>query len=261
MYAPLMRKSVVLIAFAATWAQPLDFDGTVVVDPNGDGTSLAYLPPPAVTNHASSIEQLPDGTLLLAWFTGLKEEAAGCAIAVARLPAGSSQWSNPTVVSQRPGYSNQNPVLFYDAATNFTHLYHSQLKANAGEGLDNLWHLVSMDGGLSWSTPELFFAVKNGGVFDRNRIIVRADGSLLFPLYYTTAGPPNAPFVLISDLKNHSLVRQLLLCRESGSSDVKIPRCGRYCAVGCSRERHRRCKPCATFCGPHRTHDVKDVPA
>ena len=210
MNAPLMRKSVALLAFAATLAQPLIFDGTVVADPNGDGTSLAYLPPPAVTNHASSIEQLPDGTLLLAWFTGLQEEAAGCAIAVARLPVGSLQWSNPQVVSQRPGYSNQNPVLFFDATTNMTHLYHSQLKANAGEGLDNLWHLVSSDGGLSWSVPALFFVIKNGGVFDRNRIIARADGSLLFPLYYTTAGPPNSPFVLISDAKNHSMVRNLV---------------------------------------------------
>lgn len=202
-----MRCSIVIAAVATALAQPLVFNGTVLPDPNGDGTWMAYLPPPAVTNHASSIEQLPDGTLLLAWFTGLKEEAAGCAIAVSRLPPGSSQWSVPKVVSQRTGYSNQNPVLFYDHATNLTHLYHSQLKANAGEGLDNLWHLLSNDGGVSWSNPALFFAIKDGGVFDRNRIVARADGSLLFPLYYTTAGPPNSPFVLLSDAKNHSKVQ------------------------------------------------------
>ena len=148
-----MRNSILLAAVAAAIAQPLSFNGAVVPDPNGDGTWLAYLPPPAITNHASSIEQLPDGTLLLAWFTGLKEEAAGCAIAVSRLSPGSAQWSDPKVVSQRPGYSNQNPVLFFDATTNLTHLYHSQLKANTGEGLDNLWHLYSVDGGVSWTIP------------------------------------------------------------------------------------------------------------
>lgn len=201
---PTLMQWLALLMLAVAAAQPLQYNGSVIPDPNGDGTVLAYLPPPAVTNHAASIEQLPGGTLLLAWFTGLKEEAAGCAIAVSRLVSGTLQWTLPIVVSERAGYSNQNPVLFFDAATNTTHLYHSQLKANAGEGLDNLWHLTSVDGGLSWSNPEPFFAIKNGGVFDRNRIIVRSDGSLLFPLYYTTSGPPNSPFVLISSASNHS---------------------------------------------------------
>ena len=162
--------------------------------------------PPNLANHAATIEQLPDGTILLAWFSGIKEEADKCAIAFSRLPAGSAQWTPPVIVSERDGFSNQNPVLFYDATTRTTWLYHSQLQAGAGEGLDNLWVLQSGDGGLSWSKPAVFLDMSGDkkGIFDRNRIIPRADGSLLFPLYWTTKGPPNAPFMLISDRANHS---------------------------------------------------------
>lgn len=162
--------------------------------------------PPNIANHAATIEQLPDGTILLAWFSGVKEEADKCAIAVSRLPAGSTQFTPPVIVSERDGYSNQNPVLFYDVTTNVTWLFHSQLAAGAGEGLDNIWALQSGNGGRTWSPPAPFldFSRDKKGVFDRNRIIPRADGSLLFPLYWTTKGPPNAPFVLISGRANHS---------------------------------------------------------
>lgn len=162
--------------------------------------------PPNLANHAATIEQLPDGTILLAWFSGIKEEADKCAIAFSRLPAGSAQFTPPVIVSERDGFSNQNPVLFYDASTRTTWLFHSQLAAGAGEGLDVLWFLLSVDGGSTWSKPAVFLdmAGDKKGVFDRNRIVPRADGSLLFPLYWTTKGPPNAPFMLISEKTNHS---------------------------------------------------------
>lgn len=192
------------VCFTSSIAAPLSYDG--LVRPQKDGSLVAYMDPPNIANHASSIEQLPDGTLLLAWFSGIKEEANKCAIAVSRLPAGSSQWSKPMIVSERDGFSNQNPVLYYDASTKTTFLYHSQLAAGAGEGLDNLWILQSTDSGVSWSKPSVFLdKSKDGkGIFDRNRIISRADGSLLFPLYWTTDGTPNTPFMLISSASNHS---------------------------------------------------------
>jgi predicted neuraminidase len=185
-------------------ASPLPYDG--LVRPQKDGSFVAYMAPPNIANHASTIEQLPNGDLLLAWFSGIKEEADKCAIAVSRLPAGSSQFTAPVIVSERDGFSNQNPVLFHDTVTATTWLFHSQLAAGAGEGLDTLWALRSADGGLTWSAPAPFLdeTAKNKGVFDRNRIVPRVDGSLLFPLYWTTKGPPNAPFMLVSDKANHS---------------------------------------------------------
>ena len=193
-----------LLALGAALGAPLPFDG--LVRAQADGSRAAFMAPPFAANHASSIEQLPDGALLLAWFSGAAEEAPGCAIVVARLAAGSAQWSAPRVVSQRAGYSNQNPVLFYDAQSRTVQLFHTQLAANAGEGLDTLWRLESADLGESWSAPAPFLdlTASKQGVFDRNRIIPRADGGLLFPCYFTTKGVPNSPFLLAAPAPNHS---------------------------------------------------------
>lgn len=51
------------------------------------------------------------------------------AVVVSRLPNGTDQWTSPIVVSQRKGYSNQNPVLFYDNQTNILYLFHTQQDA------------------------------------------------------------------------------------------------------------------------------------
>ena len=208
---PTLTGTAVLLALAAFAAgaagaagAPLPFDGLVRAQP--DGSRVAYMAPPAAANHAASIEQLPGGALILAWFSGAAEEAPGCAIAVSRLAAGAVQWEAPRVVAERDGYSNQNPVLFYDAQAGAVRLFFSQLAANAGEGLDVLWQLTSADLGATWGVPRPFLdlTASKQGVFDRNRIIARADGGLLFPCYFTTKGPPNSPFLLTAPAANHT---------------------------------------------------------
>ena len=82
--------------------------------------------PPYETNHASFIELLPNGDLLLSWFSGKKEGYSGVAIVLSRLKNGSDQWTNAAVVAKRDGYSNQNPVLFYDSQGKMVHLYYAQ---------------------------------------------------------------------------------------------------------------------------------------
>jgi predicted neuraminidase len=191
-----------LFAAAVGMAAPIPFNGTVV--PAGDGSFEAYLSPPFPQNHASTIEQLPNGDIVVAWFSGLHEEAPNCSIAFSRLPAGTSQFTLPVVVSLLVNFSNQNPVLFYDTTTDILHLYHAQLAADSGEGASTLVHLQSPDGGKTWTDPEPFLSIPKAGVFDRNRILVRKDGSLLFPLYFTTDGTPNTPFLIFSSPSNHS---------------------------------------------------------
>ena len=44
------------------------FDGKV--RPEKDGSKAAFMIPPYKSNHASTIEVLPDGTLAAAWFSG-----------------------------------------------------------------------------------------------------------------------------------------------------------------------------------------------
>ena len=148
--------------------------------------------PPNVSNHASFLELLPSGELLMAWFSGLAEGANNCSIVLARLPPGGSQWSKAEVVSWRVDYSNQNPVLFLDGQTAALHLFHSQQPASSvererdgarSEEKAHIWTLVSADGrGLRWTEPALLF--EKDGSFDRNRIILSLNGSWIYPVYY-----------------------------------------------------------------------------
>ena len=107
------------------------YDG--VLRDEGDGLTSAYMVPYSNDNHAVTLEKLPDGTLVAAWFGGKDEEASGTAIVVSRLVNGSKQWTNTTIVAQRNGYANGNPLLFFDSGTGTLHLWHTQVKAEAGE--------------------------------------------------------------------------------------------------------------------------------
>lgn len=174
--------------------------------------------PPAVANHASFLELLPDGELLLAWFAGTAEGANNCSIVLASLPPKSTQWSEASLISRREGYSNQNPVLFLDptgqvrkggrkrgkkmevgsqlvctlplsvphSLLQVVYLFHSQQPASSNlssaEADANIWMLQSFDRGLNWTKPQDLFTKK--GSFDRNRIIYSLSGDWIFPIYY-----------------------------------------------------------------------------
>lgn len=157
--------------------------------------------PPDHSNHASFLEMIPqNGILVMAWFSGSREGADKCSIVAAHLLANSTQWSNATLISRRSGYSNQNPVLFYDVTTDMLNLFHTQQKAALGSGrhglgagaaasskedTSHIWHCQANDQiGVKWSEPKEIFT--KDGSFDRNRIIVSSvDGSLIYPIYYS----------------------------------------------------------------------------
>lgn len=170
-----------MLSFAR--AQPA-FDG--VVRPESDGSFSAYMIPPDKVSHASTIELLPDGQLAAAWFAGEKEEASGCAIVFSRLNG--TSWSKATTLSKRKGYSNQNPVLFYDNVHNKLHLFHSQAKAESGESTAAIWHLESDDIGHTWSEPKAWLT--SPGAFPRNRIVPTSDGGVVFPFYNASKANP-----------------------------------------------------------------------
>lgn len=175
-------------------ASPPILDG--VLRDQADGTTVAYMIPPYASNHASTIEVLPDGTLTAAWFSGAHEEAPGCAIVFARLLPGSSGWTSAATLAKQDKYSDQNPVLFYDNTTSVLHLFHSHADAESGESQAQIWHLESKDHGVSWTESEPYFTV--AGDFPRNRIIRRKDNTLLFPYYNQGTGHPNHAVIAVS---------------------------------------------------------------
>lgn len=115
----------------------------------------------------------------VAWFSGAYEEAPNCSIAYSRLSSDGAAFEAGAVVSLRPDYSNQNPVLWLndtqDGGDGTLHLWHTTAPANSGEGSSQLRHLTSEDAGASWTPPAPFTTLT--GVFDRNRIITSPPGT------------------------------------------------------------------------------------
>lgn len=65
--------------------------------------------------HSSSIVEIPDGTLLAAWFQGSGEcKADDVCIMGARKADALAQWSEPFVLADTPGHPDCNPVLWVD---------------------------------------------------------------------------------------------------------------------------------------------------
>jgi len=159
------------------------YDGQIRDEGDGLHTAYMIIPPGGNDNHAATIEHLPDGSLVSAWFSGDHEEASNLAIAVSRLPAGTTQWTNASLLAQKEGYASQNPLLFYDNTTDTLHLFHTRAPADSGEGEAEIYRMTSKDGGKTWTDTKKYF--DNKGVFTRNAIIRRKDNSLFWPFYST----------------------------------------------------------------------------
>ncbi|OHB68322.1 MAG: hypothetical protein A2Y77_07490 [Planctomycetes bacterium RBG_13_62_9] len=66
--------------------------------------------------HGSTIVELPTGDLLAAWFQGTGErQADDVRIMGSRLSVGATQWSEPFLMADTPGFPDINPILFLDA--------------------------------------------------------------------------------------------------------------------------------------------------
>ena len=187
-------------------SQPIPFDG--VLRTSSDGSVYAFLNPPRGGNHAASIEVLPNGNLALAWFTG-GEGTPNCSIAFSLLPAGSPAWTAGVVVSKHTNYSDQNPVLHYDATADLLNLYHTS-QDPGDESSSSIWHTSSADGGITFPPAVPLFSVP--GAFTRNRIIPAASGNgttFIFPIYNSTPGDvPDYPIMLMgSDSQGWTPIR------------------------------------------------------
>ncbi|TDC76023.1 sialidase family protein [Streptomyces hainanensis] len=186
-------------------APPEHPDGVLRPRPEDPDVLQAFLPAPAVQNHAASLTVLPDGALGCVWFGGTQEGVPDISIWFSRLAPGGAAWEAPVRLSDDPDRSEQNPLLFPTPAGELWLLHTAQRAGDQDTAEVRL--RVSVDGGRSWDAPRtLFPAGPEGGVFVRQPPVVLASGRWLLPIFRCVpvpgtrwTGEQDTSSVLISD--------------------------------------------------------------
>lgn len=143
------------------------------------------------SSHAPCLLELPDGTLLCAWFAGTFEGDADVHIIGSRLPKGATRWEQPHPISRDPQRSEQNPSLFLAPNSEVWAMYTAQLGRQ--EGKDNMQFTAvirrqrSTDGGRTWQKPEVVFPRE--GSFCRQPIQILSNGRWIFSNWLCTDSP------------------------------------------------------------------------
>lgn len=129
--------------------------------------------PPYPQAHASTIVELPDGTLAAAWFGGSGEGRGDVAIWFAR--RGATGWETPVAVARDTNGPTWNPVLFRPPGGALHLFYKTGPSPREWRGMK----ITSTDGGRHWSAPRAL----PGGVLGpiKNKPVVLRDGTWLSP--------------------------------------------------------------------------------
>ncbi|BFT70989.1 exo-alpha-sialidase [Paenibacillus sp. P36] len=131
---------------------------------------------PFLSCHASTLERLPSGDILVAWFGGTKEKAGDVAIWTSRRVNG--RWTPPVKVADEEDVPHWNPVLFR-RADGVLFLYY-KIGTSIAEWVTMV--MRSSDDGTTWSTPvPLVEGDKGGRGPVKNKPIVLHDGTLVAP--------------------------------------------------------------------------------
>lgn len=126
---------------------------------------------PFAACHASTLVELPDRSLIAAWFGGTHEKHPDVAIWLARRAHG--RWSAPVRVADEPGVPLWNPVLFLDSADTLWLFYKIAPEIPAWTGV----YCTSRDYGQSWSHPTPLAAGLLGPI--KNKPIVMSNGEII----------------------------------------------------------------------------------
>lgn len=126
--------------------------------------------------HASTLELLPGGDVIAAWFGGSREGAGDVAIWTSRRTGG--KWTAPVKVAEREDTPHWNPVLFR-RGDGVLFLYYK-----AGQRIAE-WETMAMrssDNGATWSSPVPLVPGDIGGRGPvKNKPIVLGDGTIAAP--------------------------------------------------------------------------------
>lgn len=168
-----------------------NFDVGKVLPNKSIPTSLiAYLPTIFRSSHCSFLELIPNGDLVCVYFSGYKEGVDGVSIVLSYLEKDSNKWTKPFIVKQTKGYSNQNPVIFYNSTNNHLYLwYASQVAGNTFRENEDTVKLFQMSCDLNknpeyqvWSEPNQVMG--NEILMAKGYpLFYKEENRLLFPVY------------------------------------------------------------------------------
>ncbi len=129
------------------------------------------------SNHGSNVAQMPDNTIMCAWYAGPAEGHPEVAVYGSRLEHG--EWTSPKVIADTPDRSEGNPVLFTDPSGNVW-LFFVTIHG-LGWNWARIKYRVSIDAGHTWGPVEVFRHKR--GWMTRNHPLTLSDGRILLPLY------------------------------------------------------------------------------
>ncbi len=132
--------------------------------------------------HASTLTELPDRSLLCAFYAGTYETSPDQAIFIAQANKrrnGCWEWTSPRKLVDTTQKADGNPVLF-TSPNGIVWLFFVTLQG-IGWSSSLLFAMNSLDGGETWSETKLLSAVR--GTMPRTKPLVLRDGAWLLPLY------------------------------------------------------------------------------
>jgi predicted neuraminidase len=137
--------------------------------------------------HPSSITELSNGDLYLAYYGGGGEYETETAVYGARLRKGARRWSKPVAIARNPLYSMGNPVV-WESPERVLWLF---FVVRPGEtwSTSRIAAKTSTDNGDTWS--DAFIIAWEPGMMVRSRPIVLSDGATILPIYHETGSDPD----------------------------------------------------------------------
>lgn len=178
-------------------SQALDLEarlamGRLTRSPLVEGT-WALLEPAGQQNHAPQLCWLDTDRLACVWMAGGQEGTSGMSVYMSVLRRGRGRWSKPRLVSQDASRSEQNPLLFVDAAGRLELIHTAQ---RARDPNDRSWQHSGSTFSMQWTAAlRRQTRALNGGrwsraedllpepAFCRHPPHLRSDGQWLLPIY------------------------------------------------------------------------------
>lgn len=138
--------------------------------------------PGGLYKHPTTMTQLDNGDLFLAFYGGSGEYSTDTAVYGARCKFSSNHWSAPEVIADTPFVSEGNPVV-WQAPNGLVWLFYV-VRYGETWSTSRIQAKISFDGASSWSDP-MMLAFEQG-MMVRGHPIVLDDGDYLLPIYHET---------------------------------------------------------------------------